>query len=96
MLKLRERAMDTKEYLDYIEEQPFCLVCNRKPEPHHLEAIQMGGDKRRQTIKDYSSVNLCRLHHSEVGTIGKSKFEQKYKINLWQEAFKLLRGYFVK
>ncbi len=88
--------MDTKKYLVYTDNQPSCLVCNRKPGHHHMETIGSGGDRRKQTIKDYSAVNLCWSHHNELGTIGKSKFEQKYKINLWQEAFKLLREYFIK
>jgi len=33
------------------------------------------------------------LHHTERHAIGSTEFEAKYKINLWKEAFKLLREY---
>ena len=87
--------MNTKDYLKYIVGQDSCLVCTHIPEHHHLEAIGMGGDRRKQTIKDYSCIELCWKHHIELHDIGRMKFEVKYGINLWQEAFKLLRKYFL-
>ena len=45
--------------------------------------------------KDYSCVPLCRIHHSERHQAGNEKFENKYGINLWKDAFNLIRRYFV-
>jgi len=54
----------------------------------------MGG--AGSTMKDYSCVPLCRIHHSERHQIGNEKFEYKYSINLWKDAFNLIRRYFAE
>ena len=71
------------------------MVCfASSPDPDHLEAIGMGGNRKKPSQKHYSAVPLCRLHHTERHALGIPRFEDKYKINLWKEAFKLLRGYY--
>tara|TARA_R100000278_G_scaffold116677_1_gene96215 strand:- start:12955 stop:13254 length:300 start_codon:yes stop_codon:yes gene_type:complete len=86
---------DSLKYLDYIR-GCYCLICfSEKPDPDHLEAIGMGGNRRKPTLKHYSAIPLCRLHHSERHSLGTKRFEDKYKINLWYECFRLLRDYFV-
>jgi len=78
------------EYIDYIHKQG-CTVCGRNPvDAHHLEARGMG--KYKAGIKDYSCIPLCREHHSEWH-FNSAKFEEKYKINCWKEAFRLLRRF---
>ena len=48
----------SKKYLDYIRNKP-CLVCGKMPcDPHHMEAVGMGG-ANRDGFKDYSCVPLC-------------------------------------
>ena len=70
-----------------------CLVCQGDTvDPHHLDAIGMGGDKGN--VKDYTCVPLCRRHHTEYHSYGIRKFEKMYKINLWKESHQLLRRYF--
>ena len=82
------------KYLDYIL-GCTCLVCfASSPDPDHLEAIGMGGNRKKPSKKHYSAVPLCRLHHTERHALGIPGFEDKYKINVWKEAFKLLRGYY--
>ena len=84
---------DSLKYLDYIR-GCTCLVCFAlSPDPDHLEAIGMGGNRRKPTLKHHSATPLCRMHHTERRTLGIPRFEDKYKINLWKEAFKLLRRY---
>ena len=71
------------------------MVCfASSPDPDHLEAIGMGGNRKKPSQKHYSAVPLCRLHHTERHALGIPRFEDKYKINLWKEAFNLLRGYY--
>ena len=71
------------------------MVCfASSPDPDHLEAIGMGGNRKKPSQKHYSAGPLCRLHHTERHALGIPRFEDKYKINLWKEAFKLLRGYY--
>ena len=90
--------MDTKEYIKYVKTH-VCLVCGTTPvDPDHLEARGMGGAKKKGTVtnslKDYSCVPLCRVHHSERHNSGNEKFERRRNINLWKEAFRLLRGFY--
>ena len=87
--------MKNKKYLDYIRRQ-FCLVCGITPcDPDHLEARGMGG-ANKDGFKDYSCIPLCRKHHTERHQLGNQKFEHKYNINLWKDAFNLFRRYFIK
>tara|TARA_R100001198_G_scaffold71331_1_gene43655 strand:+ start:437 stop:742 length:306 start_codon:yes stop_codon:yes gene_type:complete len=82
------------KYLDYVRSLN-CLVCfTSSPDPDHLEAIGMGGNRKKPTLKHYSCIPLCRLHHTERHALPLKEFEDKYKINLWKEAFKILRGYY--
>ena len=77
----QEQKLSSKKYLDYIRNKP-CLVCGSIPcDPDHLEARGMGG-ANRSVYKDYSSVPLCRIHHTERHQAGNEKFENKYGINL--------------
>jgi len=85
---------DSIKYLDYIR-GCTCLVCfASSPDPDHLEAIGMGGNRKKATPKHFSAIPLCRTHHTERHSLGIPRFEDKYKINLWKEAFRLLRGYY--
>ena len=87
------------EYLKWLKKQPEeqgrgCLVCGiLAVDLDHLEAIGMGGNRKKPSLKHYTCVPLCRLHHTERHHIGIPRFEDKYKINLWKEAFRLLRSY---
>ena len=81
------------EYIKYIKEQN-CLICFKSyVDPDHLEAIGMGGNRKKPSEKHYSCVPLCRLHHRERHDLGTIRFEEKYKINLWKEAFRFLRKF---
>ena len=71
-------------------------MCGRSPvDPDHLEHLGMGG-ANKGGLKDYSCVSLCRQHHSERHDLGLRRFEEKHNVNLWKEAFYLLRGYFAE
>ena len=65
----QEQKLLSKKYLEYIKEKP-CLVCGKMPvDPHHMEAVGMGG-ANRDGYKDYSRVPLCRYHHGEYHNTG--------------------------
>ena len=88
--------LNSKDYIKYIDNQPSCLVCKNRPTHHHLEAIGMGNNRNKQTEKDYSCVPLCPKCHQNIHTCGMQTFEQIHQINLWKEAFKFLRRYFIE
>ncbi len=78
-------------------------MCGQFPvDADHLEARGMGGagGKKSGTVsntkKDLSCIPLCRIHHTERHQSGNAKFEDKYRINLWKDAFRLIRTYFAE
>ena len=85
--------LNSKDYIKYIKSL-HCLICGITPvDPDHLEHLGMGG-ANKSGLKDFSCINLCRVHHRERHDLGTDRFEKKYNINLWKEAFNLLRRYF--
>tara|TARA_R110002012_G_scaffold263932_1_gene447169 strand:- start:497 stop:838 length:342 start_codon:yes stop_codon:yes gene_type:complete len=101
----RENNMDlkqeTKEYLQYIRSHP-CLICGQVPvDADHLDTRGMGGGGKRGrkgthtgTMKDFSCIPLCRIHHTERHSSTLDDFQNKYNINLWKEAFKAIRDWY--
>lgn len=88
--------VNSKDYLKFIKSH-FCMICGKSPvDADHLEHIGMGGNRKINTIKDFSCVPLCRQHHTERHNLGSYQFEDKHSINLWKEAFHLIRKYFTK
>ena len=87
-------VVSTQDYIKFVKSH-HCLICGNSPvDPDHLEHLGMGGSGK--SFKDWSCINLCRVHHRERHDIGTNKFEEKYNINLWKEAFNLIRRYFTQ
>ncbi len=87
--------VSSKDYIKFIKSH-HCLVCGRTPvDPDHLEHLGMGG-ANKGGLKDFSCVPLCRMHHRFRHDAGIEKFEKDYNINLWKEAFNLIRKYFTQ
>ena len=76
-----------------------CIVCGSfGVDADHLKARGMGGSgvKGRThsgTLQDFSCVPLCRMHHTERHSLSNRDFEDKYRVNLWEEAFSLVRDF---
>lgn len=72
-----------------------CLVCSNNGENHHLIPIGIGRNRKIHRWEDYTTISLCRIHHTEIHKIGIEKFEEKYNINLWKECcIKLAKNIF--
>lgn len=85
MISKPEQVVDAR-YKKYILSHS-CLVCpSREVDGDHLMARGRGSASQN----DYSLIPLCRIHHSERHQIGNQKFEQRYTVNLWLEAWRLL------
>ena len=90
----QEAKLPSKKYIEYIKGH-LCAVCAQTPvDAHHMEAVGMGG-ANKDGHKDYSCVPLCRYHHTEYHNAGIKYFRSHYNVDLWQDAFNLLRRYFV-
>tara|TARA_R100001163_G_C4987738_1_gene141503 strand:+ start:306 stop:620 length:315 start_codon:yes stop_codon:yes gene_type:complete len=78
----------SEEYLEYIKKLPCCVTgTNVSVDAHHLEHIGMGHDRKQPNQKHFTAVPLNRIMHTEVHAIGLNKFQSKYNVQLWQEAY---------
>ena len=61
-------------------------MCGQDGEEHHWDAIGMGRDRRKIDDSDLRKIRLCRVLHTEVETIGRDTFENKYHVYgvLWE------------
>tara|TARA_R110000824_G_scaffold13459_2_gene58600 strand:- start:3105 stop:3377 length:273 start_codon:yes stop_codon:yes gene_type:complete len=73
--------------LQYIKEQPCCVSGTNDADAHHLEAVGMGQNRKKANQKHFTSIPLSRTLHTEVHQIGLNKFQIKYNVQLWQEAY---------
>ena len=76
------------EYVDDIDDYVYmclihkkCAVCGKKADLHHIDAVGMGNDRTEIQHEGREAISLCREHHTEYHTIGKSAFLEKYHLN---------------
>ena len=79
------------EHLEKVRKM-HCLVCGLQGEPHHLKAIGMGRNRKREMLEHYTAIPLCHNHHIEIETIGVERFNSLHRIDVWREAFRILTG----
>jgi hypothetical protein len=73
------------DYLDYIKSHK-CIVSNAHggpTHPHHLTRVGAGGS-------DYGAIPLCAECHDLAHTTGDRTFGDKYGIDFWYEAWRLV------
>jgi len=70
-----------------------CLVCGKPGDPHHLSHIGMGRNRKNELREHFTAIPLCREHHTEIHDKGKDRFNLTHRIDVWQEAFKLITKY---
>lgn len=88
---------DTKDYVYQCLIHKKCCICGRKADLHHIDTIGMGNDRNEVQHLGREVMSLCRLHHGEYHTIGKSEFLDRYHIDGGIEADKtILRIYKLK
>ena len=78
---LREYADDIDHYTYMCVIHKKCAVCGRKAELHHIDAVGMGNDRNEVQHLGREVISLCREHHGECHTIGKTDFMSKYHLN---------------
>ena len=76
------------EYVDDIEHYVYmclihkkCAVCGKRADLHHLDTVGMGNDRKEVIHEGREAISLCREHHTEIHTVGKSAFFEKYHLN---------------
>lgn len=76
------------EYVDDIEHYAYmclihkkCAVCGKRADLHHIDTVGMGNDRKEVIHEGREAISLCREHHTEIHTVGKSAFFEKYHFN---------------
>ena len=87
---LREYVDDVAHYTYMCLIHKKCAVCGRKADLHHIDAIGMGNDRREVEHLGREVMSLCREHHTEIHTIGKAEFMEKYHLDGGMEADKTI------
>tara|TARA_R110002012_G_scaffold36532_9_gene103067 strand:- start:2260 stop:2544 length:285 start_codon:yes stop_codon:yes gene_type:complete len=87
--------ISTKDYLDYIRQQPHCCFCYTKGivEPHHIKYIGMGRDRKKSLREHWSAVPVCRPCHSEYHSLGEKVYSTKHQINSYEIVYHYLSKY---
>ena len=75
-------------YADDIEHYTYmclinkkCVICGKRADLHHIDAVGVGNDRTKINHLGKEVLSLCRVHHSEYHSVGKSEFLEKYHLN---------------
>lgn len=58
-----------------------CAVCGKRADLHHIDTVGMGNDRNEVEHLGREVISLCREHHTEMHTIGKTQFFAKYHLD---------------
>lgn len=76
--------LESADYLRFIRRQG-CLIDGASAQAHHLEAGGIGTKG-----SDFRTVPLCVRCHHELHKLGKERFEDNRRVDLFRESFRLL------
>ena len=87
--------INTKDYLDYIRQQPHCCFCYTKGlvEPHHIKTIGMGRNRKKPLREHWSAVPVCRPCHTEYHKIGEETYQARHHINAYEIVYYYVSKY---
>ncbi len=79
---------DTHKYLQYLRSQRHCSLCYKESitEPHHIDQIGMGRDRKKNLREHYTAIPVCRTCHTEYHNLGKKMYSRKHQINPYEIA----------
>ena len=77
---LLERSPDIARYIYACAINKKCACCGLKAEPHHIDAVGAGRNRKEIIHIGMRVVPLCRIHHTEAHNTGKDTFCDKYHI----------------
>lgn len=76
------------EYVDDVDHYTYmcliykkCVVCGKRSDLHHIDTIGIGNDRNEVQHLGREVMSLCRLHHTEIHSLGVKDFMTKYHIN---------------
>ena len=78
-------ARPLQEYADDLERYTYaallhkrCVVCGKKADLHHVSQIGAGYSRETKPQLGALVMPLCRVHHTEYHSIGRTAFENRY------------------
>lgn len=76
------------DYVDDVESYVYacaaakkCVICGQRADIHHVSAIGMGRDRTEIIHEGLEVMPLCRVHHTEIHSVGRDSFMTKYHLN---------------
>lgn len=76
------------EYVDDIGHYTYmclihkkCVICGRRADLHHIDTVGMGNDRTDVQHLGREVISLCREHHTEIHTLGKKGFMERYHLD---------------
>ena len=87
--------MSPNGYLKAIRSETRCSVCyqQRTIEPHHIDQIGMGRNRKNELIEHFSAIPVCRPCHQHYHQVGRKQFEFKHGINCYEIIYDYLSKY---
>lgn len=77
---LIEQCEDISKYVYACMINKRCCICGKPADLHHVDAIGMGNDRDEVIHVGREALPLCRVHHTELHSMGNSSFMAKYHI----------------
>lgn len=97
---VRNEIPTRKPMLEYVDDIPDyvyacliskkCPICGAKADLHHVAAVGMGRDRDEIIHEGMEVLPLCRMHHTEIHSIGKTDFFKRYHLDGGIEADKTI------
>ena len=75
---LYQMCEDVERYVYACLMNKKCCVCGKKADLHHVSTIGMGYNRNTKPQLGALVMPLCREHHTEYHTIGRTAFEERY------------------
>ena len=75
---LQEYADDLERYTYSALLHKRCLICGKKADLHHADQVGLGYNRNTKPQLGALVMPLCREHHTEWHTIGRTAFEERY------------------
>jgi hypothetical protein len=89
--------IDFLKYKAWVKQNYNCVITgNTKFEQHHLFPIGAGGNRKKNTPRHLSIINLRHDLHREIESIGYEKFCAKYGIDLYKQSLRQIVNYMEK
>jgi hypothetical protein len=77
---LQEYADDLERYTYAALLHKRCVICGKKADLHHVSQIGAGYSRETKPQLGALVMPLCRVHHGEYHTLGKTEFESRYHV----------------